>query len=228
MRGMTAVRVLSYNIHGAQAKVALRAAVRAVEPDVLVVNESPQMPLLWRWQCPSLARSWDLQHVAGGRNAGRNMICAKPHVGVADVHVRRIKQPLFAPIRGVVAAQLQADSHRFGVVGCHLGLKADDRLSQVEQVLRMTDRLDGPVVVAGDLNETDKGPVWEVLRAAGFVDHGDPDDRTFPAERPAKRIDALLVRGDVHVGRHGIPGVDAELLRLASDHLPVGATLTWP
>jgi endonuclease/exonuclease/phosphatase family metal-dependent hydrolase len=224
---MTAVRVLTYNIRGARAKVALRAVVRAVEPDVMVVNETPQMPLLWRWQCPSLARSWDLQHVAGGRNAGRNMICAKPHVGVAEAHVRRIKQPLFDPIRGVVAAQLQADSHRFGLVGCHLGLQAEDRAAQVEEVLRMADRLQGPVIVAGDLNETDKGPSWETLRAAGFVDHGDGEDHTYPAEQPTKRIDALLVRGDVQVSRHRIPGIQPELLRLASDHLPVSATLAW-
>jgi endonuclease/exonuclease/phosphatase family metal-dependent hydrolase len=127
----------------------------------------------------------------------------------------------------VVAAQLQADSHRFGLVGCHLGLQAEDRAAQVEEVLRMADRLHGPVIVAGDLNETDKGPSWETLRAAGFVDHSDGEDHTYPAEQPTKRIDALLVRGDVQVSRHRIPGIQPELLRLASDHLPVSATLAW-
>jgi endonuclease/exonuclease/phosphatase family metal-dependent hydrolase len=225
---MTSVRVLTYNVLGGKAKVALRSVVRAINTDVMVANESPQMPLLWRWQCPSLARQWDLQHVAGGRNAGRNMICAQHHIGVADTSVQRIKQSALHPIRGVVAAQLQADSHRFGVVGCHLGLDPDARESQVEQVLRAADQLQGPVVVAGDLNEPPKGPSWEAFRAAGFADHGDAEDFTFPAEHPTKRIDALLVRGDVRVSRHRIPGIQPELLRLASDHLPVVATLTWP
>lgn len=225
---MTSVRLLTYNVLGGKARVALRSVVQAVAPDVMVANESPQVPLLWRWQCPSLARDWDLQHVAGGRNAGRNMICAQHHIGVAQTHVQRIKQPRFAPIRGVVSAQLQVDSHRFGVVGCHLGLDPESRVTQVQRVLRAAERLEGPVVVAGDLNEPPKGPAWQALRDAGFADHGDPEDLTFPAEHPTKRIDALLVRGDVKVGRHRIPGIQPELLRLASDHLPVVATLTWP
>jgi endonuclease/exonuclease/phosphatase family metal-dependent hydrolase len=225
---MTSVRVLTYNVLGGKAKVALRSVVRAVRPDVMVVNETPQTPLLWRWQCPSLARQWDLQHVAGGRNTGRNMLCAQHHIGVAETSVERIKQPLLRPIRGVVSAQLQAHSHRFGVVGCHLGLDPDARESQIQRVLRVAESLQGPVVVAGDLNEPPKGPSWEALRAAGFVDHGDPEDLTFPAEQPTRRIDALMVRGDVGVSRHRIPGIQPDLLRLASDHLPVVATLTWP
>lgn len=225
---MTSVRVLTYNVHGASARVALGSVVRAVDPDVMVLNESPQAPLLWRLQCPALARQWDLQHVAGGRNAGRNMLCAKPHVGVAETRVHRMKQPVLSPIRGLVSAQLQVDSHRFGVVGCHLATDEHVREAQVEAVLEAADRLQGPVVVAGDLNEPPKGPSWEALREVGFVDHGDDEDYTFPAEHPTKRIDALLVRGDVRVGRHRIPGIQPELLRLASDHLPVVATLTWP
>lgn len=224
---MTSVRLLTYNVLGGRAKVALRSVVGAVNPDVLLVNESPALPLLWRWQAPSLARQWGLQHIAGGRNAGRNMICAQPHVGVASVHVERIRQPRRDPIRGVVSAQLQVDSHRFGVVGCQLGPEPDTHESEVAHVLRAADRLSGPVVVAGAFNEPPKGPAWESLRAAGFVDHADAEEPTFPAEHPTRRIDALLVRGDVEVARHRVPAVNPELLRLASDHLPVTATLIW-
>jgi endonuclease/exonuclease/phosphatase family metal-dependent hydrolase len=225
---MASVRVLTYNVLGGKAKVALRSVVRAVDPDVMVVNETPQTPLLWRIQCPSLARQWEMQHIAGGRNAGRNMICAKPHIGVAETYVERTGVPWFQPIRGVVSAQLQAGSHRFGVVGVHLGQDPDLRATQVQQVLQATERLHGPVLLAGDFNEPPKGPSWEALRAAGFVDHADTQDYTFPAEHPTKRIDAILVRGDVRVSRHRVPGLQPELLRLASDHLPVAATLSWP
>jgi endonuclease/exonuclease/phosphatase family metal-dependent hydrolase len=224
---MTSVRLLTYNILGGKSRVALRSVVHSIEPEVMVVNETPQTPLLWRLQCPSLARHWGMQHIAGGRNAGRNMICAQHHIGVAETYVERTKLPFLQPIRGIVSAQLQADSHRFGVVGVHLGLDPELREAQVLRVLRAAERLHGPVVVAGDLNEPPKGPSWEALRAAGFVDHGDAEDYTYPAEHPAKRVDALLVRGDARVSRHRIPGLQPELLRLASDHLPVAATLSW-
>jgi endonuclease/exonuclease/phosphatase family metal-dependent hydrolase len=82
-----------------------------------------------------------------------------------------------------------------------------------------------PVVVAGDLNERPDGPSWERLREAGFVDHGDREWRTFPADRPDRRIDALLVRGGARVPHHGDPGVPEELLAAASDHRPVLAVL---
>lgn len=225
---MTSVRLLTYNVLGGKSKVALRSVVHSIDPEVMVVNETPQTPLLWRLQCPSLAREWGMQHIAGGRNAGRNMICAQPYIGVAETHVERARLPSLQPVRGLVSAQLRAHSRRFGVVGVHLGLDPEEREAEVQQVLRAADRLHGPVVVAGDLNEPPKGPSWEALRAAGFVDHGDAEDYTYPAEHPARRIDAILVRGDVRVSRHRIPGLQPELLRLASDHLPVAATLSWP
>ena len=48
---------------------------------------------------------------------------------------------------------------------------------------------------------------------------------TFPADDPAKRIDALLVRGPIEVLEHGDPGIPAVRLAEASDHRPVLATL---
>ena len=76
-------------------------------------------------------------------------------------------------------------------------------------------------MVGGDLNEPPSGPSWERLRAAGFVDHGSRDWLTFPAGEPEKRIDALLVRGQVEVLEHGDPGVSVARLAEASDHRPV-------
>ena len=98
-------------------------------------------------------------------------------------------------------------------------------LKEVDRVIAVARRLRGPVVVAGDLNEPPDGPSWQRLRQAGFVDHGSKKWRTFPADQPEKRIDALLVRGDVTVVAHGDPGVRDELLAAGSDHRPVLAVL---
>jgi endonuclease/exonuclease/phosphatase family metal-dependent hydrolase len=98
-------------------------------------------------------------------------------------------------------------------------------MREVRRVVTVASALRGPVVVAGDLNEPPSGPAWALLREAGFRDHGSKAWRTFPSAHPERRIDALLVRGDATVVRHGPPGVDAALLAAASDHRPVFAEL---
>jgi endonuclease/exonuclease/phosphatase family metal-dependent hydrolase len=60
-----------------------------------------------------------------------------------------------------------------------------------------------------------------------LVDHGGDSWPTFPADSPARRIDALLVR-DATVLHHGDPGVAPALLAAASDHRPVLAVLSLP
>lgn len=226
---MPSLRVMTYNVLGARDRNALRTVVESVDPEVVVVNEAPQLPLWWRLACPALASQWQLEHVAGGRNAGRNMVCAADYVGVRRVRVRRIRQPKWSdPIRGVVSAQLKLGGRAFGVVGCHLSLTPTARARDVEVVLDAADRLEGPVLLAGDLNEDPAGQSWHRLADAGFRDVATDDALTYPSQEPAERIDALLVRGDdVEVADHRVPAVPASLLSRASEHLPVTATLSW-
>jgi endonuclease/exonuclease/phosphatase family metal-dependent hydrolase len=217
---------MTYNIWmGGRGGRWLHQAVRDAAPHVLLVNESPKLPLLWRWRCRRLAEQWGLRHVAGGRNAGSNMIAVRLGIGVRSTHARTIPQPLFRPRRGVAAAQLRVDGRLVGVVACHLSLDAQRRAGEVEQVLAVASRLRGPVVIAGDLNERPGGPSWQRLHRAGYVDHGSSAWPTFPAGEPTKRIDALLLRGAADVIHHGSPAVDEELQARASDHRPVLAVL---
>ena len=60
---------------------------------------------------------------------------------------------------------------------------------------------------------------------AGYVDHGDRSWLTFPSDDPAKRIDAVLLRGGAQVITHGDPGVSDEALKAAGDHRPVLAEI---
>jgi endonuclease/exonuclease/phosphatase family metal-dependent hydrolase len=223
---MTLLRVLTYNILlGGRRGQPLHDVVRAVAPDVLLVNESPKLPVLWRRDCDRLVRRWELRRVAGGRPAGSNLIAVAPGVGVKSASAQVIPQPFRQPRRGVAAAQLRVAGRLVGVVSCHLSLVRESRPRELDVVLRAADGLRGPVVLAGDLNEVPTGPSWERLRAAGFVDHGSAAWRTFPASAPDRRIDALLLRGAATVTHHGDPGVDPALLAAASDHRPVLAEI---
>jgi endonuclease/exonuclease/phosphatase family metal-dependent hydrolase len=220
------LRVMTYNIHlGGRGGPLLDQVVRAGAPDVLVVNESPHYPVVWRGQCRGLARRWGLEPVLGGRPAGSLMLLVRPGLQVASRHQRVIARSPFRPRRGIVSGQVRVGDRLLGIVGCHLGLRDHERAREVEKVTEAADSLGDPVVVAGDLNERPNGPSWRRLREAGFVDHGTRDWLTFPADSPVKRIDAVLARGDVTVSHHGDPGVPAELLATASDHRPVLAVL---
>jgi endonuclease/exonuclease/phosphatase family metal-dependent hydrolase len=230
---MTRVRVMTYNIElGGRHRQELGEVVRAAAPDVLLVNESPHRPLVWRRQCQALAQRFRLRLVAGGRPGGSNMILLREGIGVKSAYAEVLARPPFRPRRGIVAAQLRVEGSLLGVVGCHLSLTRRERVSEVERVIEVAGRLRGPVVVTGDLNERPQGPSWARLIDAGFVDPGlaGPNScrwRTFPSDEPIKRIDAILVRGRVSVHAHGDPGVPDDLLVAASDHRPVLAELEF-
>ena len=220
------LRVLTYNIwQGGRHPDALADVVHAARPDLVVVNECPKTPLLWRGQCERLARRWGLRVVAGGRTAGSNLLLAVPELDVRSSGAQVLPQPLFAPRRGIAWAQLRVRGRLVGLVGCHLSLDRERREDEATTVAAVARRLRGPVVLAGDLNEPPGSPSWVRFARAGLVDHGDDSWLTFSADHPRKRIDALLVRGDVQVLRHGDPGVPAGLLERASDHRPVLAEL---
>ena len=220
------LRVMTYNILlGGRRGQALHDVVRAADPDVLLVNECPKTPLVWRRGCLRLARAWGLRYVVGGRPAGSNMIAARRDIAVKDASTVRLPQPAFAPRRGIASAQLRVRGRLVGVVSCHLSLDPSRRVDEAARVVEVADRLRGPVILGGDLNERPDGPSWQLLRQAGFVDHGDAAWKTFPSTDPDRRIDALLVRGDLAVVRHGDPGVPTDLLALGSDHRPVLADL---
>jgi endonuclease/exonuclease/phosphatase family metal-dependent hydrolase len=218
------ILVMTYNILGARHREVLGTLVREVGPDVLLVNETPKLPIVSNLQCRRLAREWELHLRAGGRSAGSNMILTSERVPVTSTFARRIPQPCFKPRRGVVAIQAELEGQPIGFVGCHLSLIAGSRVHELtDYVLVAADRLEGPVVLAGDLNETPGKPAWQRLLDAGFVDHSGPPEMTFPAQAPNRRIDALLVRGNVRVLERRVPGVNPAEFAEASDHRPVTA-----
>ncbi|HLN75810.1 MAG TPA: endonuclease/exonuclease/phosphatase family protein [Nocardioidaceae bacterium] len=223
---MPALRVMTYNIWmGGRRGSLLDQAVREADPDVLLVNETPKTPLLWKHRCRELVEGWGMRYVAGGRDAGSNLIAVRPGIGVKSKSATKLHEPLFQPRRGIAAAQLRVGGTLVGVVSCHLSLDAERRAVEVERVLDVARRLRGTVIVAGDLNEGPGGANWHRLRAAGYVDHGSNAWKTFPAEAPTKRIDALLVRGTAPVSHHGDPGVPEDLQKQASDHRAVMAVV---
>ncbi len=216
---------MTYNIWWPRNRDGVADVVRRLAPDVLLVQETPKAVVAWRWQCERLARAWKMRHVVGGRDAGSNMICVSSRVRVHRVSARRLPQPLFQPRRGIATAQCELDGLEFGVVSLHLSLLPESRPAEALQVVADANRLRGPVVIGGDLNERPGRPAWTALRAAGYADHARADDMTYSSVDPRKRIDGQLVRG-FRARAVGVPDLPGHVYAAASDHRPVMATLS--
>jgi endonuclease/exonuclease/phosphatase family metal-dependent hydrolase len=231
---MDAFRVMTYNVRGLQDDLAtLARVVRAADPDVLCVQESP---LLWRWRsrCARLARTCGLTYVSGGGTSAGTVVLANLRVRVDRTGAELLSGSPRLHRRGFASAVLERQDVRMRVTSIHLGLDQDERRRHAGELLAAL-RPDGDLaydVVAGDLNEAPGSPAWALLIEAGFTDLVGPGARpTFPARRPQHRIDAVLARPRPD----GMVGADVPVelgawaapnpVEAATDHLPVVADL---
>ena len=178
---------MTYNIlMGGQSGAALHQVIREANPDVLLVNETPKTPVLWKRQCRKLAEKWGMRWIVGGREAGSNMIAISERIGVKSFDAYTLWTPPFRPRRGIATAQLRIEGRLFAAVSCHLSLERERRVDDVERVIEAANRLRGPVVLGGDLNQPPGQWSWRRLRQVGFVDCGSDEWLTFPAAAPGE------------------------------------------
>jgi endonuclease/exonuclease/phosphatase family metal-dependent hydrolase len=128
--------------------------------------------------------------------------------------------------RGALQARsrVRVGGHARAVVlfNLHLGLSMSERALQVTRFLAahpfagLHHRT--PVVLGGDFNDVFGRLGHDYLQPAGFRRAG-VRANTFPAWLPMRPLDALYVRGDVHVTR--CAPVRHRAAKRASDHLPL-------
>jgi endonuclease/exonuclease/phosphatase family metal-dependent hydrolase len=218
--GAAVVRVVSWNVRSLRdSSSGVAAALRALEADVVLVQEAPRL-LGWRVAGARLARRAGLRRAAGGRPGAGNLLLVGPRVVVRDARAVLLPRRRGLHRRGAVLGSLEVGGLGLAVVGTHLDLDPAARLDSARRVRALAP--DGALVVGADVNETAGEPAWEVL-AAGLVDAGRALGPTFPARAPHRRIDALLVDPALHVVAAQVPATG-----LVSDHLPVVVDLRAP
>lgn len=226
------LRIASYNLRGLKDDATAAArVVRAIDPDVLMLQEVPRYPLS-DYAISSFARDSGL--LWSGRTrlvSGTGMMShLRVHSG-GDAQDRRLAVGLRENPRSYTVTQVRGpDGPTLTVASIHLPLVEDQRVEHVRTVLAELAAdpdvpADGPLVVGGDLNEDSSGRAWGVL--ADALDVVCADRPTFPAHQPHRRIDAIFARGH----RSAAPGDPALLegmpLAEATDHLPVWVDLTF-
>lgn len=156
--------------------------------------------------------------------AGRYGNALLTHHRVVDVRRINLSVPGREP-RGAVDVDLEIGGELVQVIVTHLGLRAFERKRQVGRLLEaLPKEQDRLVIVLGDFNE------WTPRnrRVRSLCTHLGkcPTLRTFPSRYPVFPLDRIWVRpagalADICVH-------DTPVARIASDHLPLKATITMP
>ena len=230
-----AIVAVSYNIHrcfGTDRKYwpeRIVDVLRSLDADVIALQEVDMRLLAdHRLQLDFLAAELGMNHVAGANIQdhrgvfGNALLTRFPvrQVRLLDLSVRR-----FEP-RGAIFAHL--DTGRgldVLAVATHLGLNAAERRLQVRKLLHTLadEPADGPVLLMGDCNEwkPNHGALRGLNRRFGLS----MMPRTFPSRFPLLPLDRIWVAPRSGLRRTAVYATP--LARVASDHLPLRAEISW-
>jgi endonuclease/exonuclease/phosphatase family metal-dependent hydrolase len=220
------LRIGTYNLHSLRDdRAALDATVRAIAPDVLVVQEALRWfnPLTW---FVNLARHFGMASAIGGLRSQGNVILVGSRVTVHEHRFVRYPLAFGHYPRGAVFLRCSVSGVPFLVAGSHLSPDPAMRLRQARLFKQALDDAraaggDALLLVGVDINETPAGDAWRTV-AAGLIDAaeatGQGDVPTFPTSRPDRRIDAVFVDPLGSVVAYSV--VDTQQSRAASDHFP--------
>ena len=154
-------------------------------------------------------------------------ILSKPTIMATDHHLYLNTRE--AERRGFIRAEVRIDGQLVNFVTTHLDYQYEDgRVFEAQQLLAAMKDVKGPLIVVGDFNDVPAGEAFKLMRQS-FEDAWSqtrPSDEGFsyPADKPAKRIDYIMARQTDRIRAKRVWIVDT----LASDHVPVVADLELP
>ena len=128
--------------------------------------------------------------------------------------------------RGFIRAEVRVDGRTVNFVTTHLDYQYEDgRVFEAEQLLAALKDVKGPLIVVGDFNDIPTGGAYKLVSeqfADAWIDARLTDPGySYPADKPAKRIDYILFRQGDQIRTRKAWIVST----LASDHVPVVADL---
>ncbi len=216
------VRVASYNTRDFldDSRLAARV-VRAVDPDVLCLQEVPRR--LWgsrrvRRFAAACGMAWPGRH----RGSGGTTVLTSPRVRVLETDHLRLPVRWPDRTRGYAVVRVAVPGGAtLTAVSVHLSLRAAERVTHTERILERIAG-SGPLVLAGDLNEEASGAAWRLIDVPDRLRLVSPDRPTYPARAPRRRLDVVFASPELHVLPHREVAVPDAVYARASDHRP-----TW-
>ncbi len=224
------LRLTSYNIHRCQGRDGhrdperIRQILREIDAQVMALQEVELLhdePHFLDQLCAD--RPWRPLH-------GKTLSSSTGHYGNAlltSLPILRTEQidlsfPGREP-RGALRAQLQGQEKKVDLIATHLGLRPIERRQQIRRLLEFLTQSSGSdiSILLGDLNEWF---LWgRPLRWLQSYFRPTPAPATYPAHWPLFALDRIWVHPVERL--RAVKVYDSPLARVASDHLPLVATL---
>ena len=225
------IKVATYNIHigigrdGQYKPQRIASVIRELDADVVALQEVPlgasgfDMLAYLRDACALHAIAGPTLKTSKGDYG--NAILTR--FSAADIQCVDLSVPRREP-RGAIAALLDCHGMPLRLIATHLGLRPAERRHQIRSLLLLVhDAKAVPTVLLGDLNEWF---LWgRPVRWLHKQFKHAPAPASFPAGRPMLALDRIWVRPRQamrHLAVHA-----SALARVASDHLPVSASLDF-
>ena len=239
------VRILTYNVHtciGMDGRLSPRRIARVIaqcDPDIVALQECDvrRRRTDGRDQVRDIAEELEMEfhfHPAirlEEEEYGDAVLSYHPMRLVRSGRLPGIADRTHLEPRGALWVDVEIDGRAVQVINTHLGLSNRERLAQVEALLsdewlgQAVGR--GPCILCGDFNALPGSPPYRrllsQLRDAQLAVNGQRPLRTWFSHYPIGRIDHVFVAGPLEVLSIEVPRT--ELIRTASDHLPLVAEI---
>jgi endonuclease/exonuclease/phosphatase family metal-dependent hydrolase len=251
------IRVMTYNVHscrGLDARVLPERIARVIEqynPDLIALQE---LDVNRRWSKRIDQPLMIAQHLRMQCHFQPVIAVAGGHYGIAVLsrYPFKIKKSVDLPShprsmpgkefpflkyffepRHAIWTSVTIDKREIYFVNTHLSLRAKERLLQVKSLLGQEwlnmDSHKIPTIFCGDFNEGPRSKGHQLLRTSfdEVKSHMDKkgSKKTLFSALPILEVDHIFFNGNLRVESVSIPSTP--LTRIASDHLPVIADLSF-
>lgn len=231
------LRVMTYNIHvgiGMDKKLDLNRiaeVINAQRPDLVGLQEVDRG--VQRTQrideIVELAKLTRMDYAFAFNLAyqgGQYGVAILSRLPITATEHRIFKNLREAERRGFLRAEVTFHGRKLNFVTTHLDYQFDDgRLFETKQLLEALGEPKDPLIIVGDFNDIPVGQSHKLMRESfedAWTDTQSLDNGfSYPADKPAKRIDYIFFRRQDGVRTKRVWVVNT----LASDHIPVVADL---
>jgi endonuclease/exonuclease/phosphatase family metal-dependent hydrolase len=227
------LRVMTYNIHvgvGMDKKLDLQriaGVINGQHPDLVGLQEVDRgvKRTEGKDEIAELAKLTSINYAFAHNldyQGGQYGVAILSRLPIGAIDDRKYENKREAERRGMLRIEIKVADRIINFATTHLDYQYEDgRVFETEQMLKFLQSVSGPLIVVGDFNAEPTGDAYKLMLGT-FADawvrsRAKGEGLSYPADKPAKRIDYVFTRSSDRIRARKAWVVST----LASDHLPV-------